>query len=127
MENETQAPKPSVAVKSDVAALLANSGGTVREIVVKQLAQAEINKRTESVMKVLTKIDDKHNELKKLQRQGAVSFNASGQPIGEPSFTKDQVEQIKKANEHIEKLQKALDTAFTTSDFSKLHEVANQG
>lgn len=118
---------PSQAVKQDIATQLANSGPTVRSIVISKLATEEIDKRTVSTIKVLDKVETKTNELRKLRNQGNVVFGLDGQPIGAPTFTKPQLEEMKKSQEFIDRHQNALEKAFSTSDFSKVHELANQG
>lgn len=127
MDEEQKSVRPSVAIRADVATALENSGTKVRTIVVEQLAKAEIDKRTTSVMKVLDKIDEKNKEMRKAEGAGTSSFDAAGVAVGSPVYTKQQVEDMKKIRENIAKLQKALEVAFTTNDFSKVHESANQG
>lgn len=116
---------PSHALRKDIAAALAGTGAKVREMVVSELVTEEISKRKAAVLKVLAKIDEKQKEGKKIENSGITSFGLDGKPTGAPTFTKQQLDDLKKVNEVITKLQKALDDAFTNSDFSKLNNLAN--
>jgi|SRR5208282_1856359 len=117
---------PTTKLREDVAQYLADSGPKVRQIVVDQLTQAEITKRTNSVLTVLGKIDEKTRELRKLQDAGKVVYNRSGEKVGEPTFEKKELEEIKKVQEVIVKWQSALTLAFEESNFQKLHEIAKE-
>jgi hypothetical protein len=46
--------------------------------------------------------------------------------VGVPTFTKDQLGNMKKLREEMERLQNALGKAFDNNDFTKLLEQANQ-
>lgn len=125
-ENNQETAKtqfPSIMLKADVADKLSTSATSVRALVIDELFQAEIEKRKKVVLSILGTIDEKSKELFKLQKQGAVNYNLNGDPIGEPVFTKPQLEEIKKVKEGIEKMQSALDKAFTNNDFQKLFEL----
>lgn len=115
----------NTALRTDIAEKLANSGQQVRGLVVEQLTQDEIKRRVQSVLNVLEKIETKQKELRKLENGGVVNFNGDGTALS-PVFTKQQLEDMKKSKEHIAKLQGAMEKAFESSDFGKLHELAAQ-
>ncbi len=114
----------SIALRKEVVERLTASGGKVRYLVVNELVESEIGKRKTAVVGLLTKVDEKFKELKKAQGQGIQNFNLAGEPVGEPIFTKQQVEAVKKLTEEIERIQTALEKAFTDGDFKKVHELA---
>src|SRR5580692_11721773 len=105
-------PTTSSKIRSEVAIALALTGPTVRTLVIEKLAQDEIERRKTSVLTVLDKLDAKHKEIKKAEKEGVVSFNSAGIAIGSPAFTKDQVEKLKQMYEATERMQKALEKAF---------------
>ncbi len=117
-----EAKAPSLAVRGEVLERLSTSGPGVRGLVVEELVQAEITKRKEAVLKVLARIDEKHKEQKKLENQGTLFFDAKGEQAGLPTFTKQQADEMKKLREEINRMQVALENAFTNSDFKKLFE-----
>jgi len=117
-------PAPSVILRKDVVERLAGSGTQVRNLVVNKLVDEEIEKRKVAGLSVLGKVEDKYKELKKAEKQGTVTYNSAGAPTTDPVFTKQQVDTMNKLREEIESLQKALEKAFTESDFKKLYEFA---
>ena len=117
-------PAPSVILRKDVVERLAGSGTQVRNLVVNKLVDEEIEKRKVAVLSVLGKVEDKYKELNKAEKQGTVTYNSAGAPTTDPVFTKQQVDTMNKLREEIESLQKALEKAFTESDFKKLYEFA---
>lgn len=115
---------PQAALRAEIATRLATSGKDVREIVIADLTKAEIDRRAGAVKTVITKIDDKVKELKKAEKEGKpAGFTKDGVAVGDPIYTKEQAEAIKKINEEITKLQAALTKAFDEGDFSKLLEL----
>ena len=113
---------PSIALRKEVVERLTASGGKVGNLVVNELVESEIGKRAPAVVGLLTKVDEKYKELKKAQ--GTQSFSLSGEAIGEPVFTKQQVEAVKKLPKEIERIQAALEKAFSDGDFKKVYELA---
>lgn len=120
----TQPQTPGQALAAAVKAKLAESTGDVRDLVVADLTRAEIDRRVAAVKAVFAKITDKTKELKKAENQGTQNFNAQGEKTGEPSFSKDQAEAMKKLREEIAKLDAALSKAFDGGDFTKVLELA---
>lgn len=115
----------SLQVRADVAEALAQSGQQIRTLVISDLTQTEIAKRKVAVLKVLSKVDEAYKELRKQESQGERKFDLAGTPIGEPSFTKAQLGEIKKVKEEVAKLQAALEKAFSDNDFQKVLELGS--
>lgn len=117
---------PSQLLRQDVVAGLATSGTLVRGIVVSRLVQAEIDRRADAVGRLIDHVANKEKELKKAEAQGTVTFVLGGNTAGEPTFTKQQIEDMNKIRQEITNTQTALDTAFATSDFKKVLEIAGK-
>lgn len=123
MADETQL-SPQAALRAEIATRLSTSGKDVREIVIADLTKAEIDRRASAVKSLITKIDEKVKELKKAEKEGKpAGFTKDGQPVGDPIYTKEQAEAIKKVNEDIAKIEAALRKAFEEGDFSKVLEL----
>lgn len=103
---------------------LSKSSAKVRELVVGVLYDAEIEKRKQAVLGVLTRLDEMSRNITKLKNQGTLTFNINGEAVGTPAFTKEQVKGIKEAEEQFEKLQKALSAAFEKDEWPKLIEMS---
>jgi hypothetical protein len=86
----------------------------------------EITARKDAVLTLLTKFDDKTKELKKAENGGAYSLDINGNKVGDPSFTKEQVESIKKLREEITGISTALSNFFDKNDTKKLYEIAKK-
>ena len=119
--------KPSHALREEIAAGLIGSGSRVRGIVVNQLTEKEIEERAAAVLSIYSKVQEKEKELRRAESEGKpAGFNLRGDVIGEPIYSKEQLESIKKLKEQIEKMQGALEKAFANDDFSKVKELSKQ-
>lgn len=127
-ENTTPA---AIALKKDVGAAVEgqdspNGTENVRSLVVRQLAQAEISRRTGVLADALTKRDALAKTLAKIKP----TFLASTcQDTGKETFhyTKKEIEERNKGGAKLDKLDKAIDAAITTpngENYGKLKEVA---
>ena len=114
----------SITLRKEVVERLVGTGPHVRELVIAELVASEIEKRKTAVFGLITKVEEKYKELRKAWAQGAQSFNLAGEVVGEPVFTKPQVEAVKKLTEEIERIQTALEKAFSDGDFKKVYELA---
>jgi hypothetical protein len=82
------------------------------------------DRRVAAVKAVFAKISEKSKELKKVEGQGSYAYNATGEKVGDPTFTKEQAEGIKKLRDEVAKLEASLSKAFDEGDFSKVLELS---
>lgn len=110
-------------IREAVAETLSNLGERTRNQVVEHFAQAEATKQASALITGLDKLRGLESDLRKVKPQNN-AFNEAGEPVGEATFTKDQIEQRKKLNEQIEKLTKAINKADEKADFGDLYNLA---
>lgn len=125
--NPTDPPSPPVpTIKELVAENLANSGPQVKDVIVEELTAQEIEKRAELVRKALPLIEQAQGELNKVNRPDVVVYDAEGKEK-DKSFSKNQIDTRKKAQEKVEKLNSALTEALTNSNFEPLKKAVGGG
>jgi hypothetical protein len=124
MSTDEKVKLASHQLRDDVASGLVGCGKKVRAAVIHNLTEKEIAERTSAVLSLFERIGEKEKELRKLESQGVASFDHKGDVVGVPTFTKQQVEEIKKAKEAVERMQAALAKAFDSDDFQKVKELA---
>ncbi len=117
---------PAITIRTEIADRLATTAPAVREAVISELTTKEITARKDAVLSLLTKFDDKSKELKKAENGGAYALDINGNKVGDPSFTKEQVESIKKLREEITGISTALTNFFEKNDTKKLYEIAKK-
>lgn len=123
----TPTSRPHVDIKKRVGDTLAKSGNRVREAVVSSLVDTQLERRKSAILKAVEKLEAADKEIAKLRNQGVVSYDHEGKATGSPTFTKQQVEEIKKKAEEIGKLEGALAKALgDTPDFQKLFELTGE-
>ena len=123
MSNEEQQIKPQHELKAAVRDRLASAGPAVRKLVEDDLYGKEISRRTAAVQEAIAKVEGKERELAKLEKAGAFAYSATGEKIGNPSFTRDQADAMKKLRDEICRYESALTAALANSDFTKLLEL----
>lgn len=111
-----------ITIREAVVETVKNVGPRTRKAVVEHFAQREADKQAQALIKGLDKLTELERDLSKVRPQH-VMFDASGNGVGEPTFTKEQVEQRKKLNEQIEKLTKAINKADEKNDFGDLYNL----
>lgn len=104
---------------------LIGSNTVVRDKIVMSLVEAEVQRRVTATTTILERIDSLTSEARKI-KPSFTGYGADGKPVGEPIFTKDQAESLKKNREQAEKLEGAIAKALNDSDFSKVFELAAQ-
>lgn len=104
---------------------LVGANDKVKAAIIAVMLKEELDKRTKAATSVFEKIEQTELELRKIKPTYA-GHKLDGTPIGEPSYTKEQVEAAKKANEQLTKLNNALTKALTEDDFSKVLELAGK-
>jgi hypothetical protein len=130
-ENETATPAPTddtkptrqaVTVLAAVSERIGASGPAVRERVVSALVEREVVARVELLDKALAKRTETEKDLRKL-KPDVENYDADGKLVSS-SYSKAKADELKKARESLDKLEKALDKALVDNDFSKLRELS---
>lgn len=127
-DNTAGAAAPSttsseLTIRSQVRERLASVGDRTREQVIEHFAQQEADKQARAIISGLDKLDGLERDLRKVKPQ-VTGFDADGAPVGEPTFTKEQVEERKKLGQQIEKLTNAINKADDRGDFGDLYNLA---
>lgn len=126
--SSTSVSRPHVDIRKRVTETLGNAGGRVKEAVITTLVDAQIERRKSAILKAVEKLEAADRELIKLRNQGNQAYDHEMKPIGQPTFTKQQGEEIKKQVEAISKLEGALSKALGDNpDFQKLFELTGEG
>lgn len=112
----------TLTIRTAVRDALAVIGPRTREQVIEVFASREADKQANALVKGLDKLTELERELVKIKPTYA-GYNAEGQGVGEPMFTKEQLDQRKKTSEQIEKLKKAINKADDKGDFGDLYNV----
>lgn len=112
----------STSIKEAVAEKLASNGNTVREAVVELLAEEETQKRVTAAVSAVKKLTDIQKEQKKINKADVETFNADGS-VASSQYTKGRLDEIKKLNEQISKVEAALTEAFDNNNFQKLFDL----
>jgi len=106
-----------------VANKIAEISPAVNEKVIDHLVTVELEKRSTAILGGLEKLRGLQNDLKKIKPDVGGAFDEDGTEVKPTLYSKEKFEARKKANEQIEKLQKALDLAIDKGDMSKLYEL----
>ncbi len=125
MTEKNDAPEvgvTGVTIRAAVLESVKNVGPRTREAVVEHFAQREADKQAQALIKGLDKLSDLEKDLSKVRPQHTM-FDETGAGVGNPTFTKEQVEQRKKLNEQIDKLTKAINKADDQNDFGDLYNL----
>lgn len=117
---DNTASTAELTIRSQVRERLASVGDRTREAVIEHFAQQEADKQAQAIIKGLDKLDGLERDLRKIRPQVS-GFDAEGQPVGQPTFTKEQVEERKKLTEQIRKLTNAINKADDKGDFGDLY------
>ena len=125
MANEpSENPSASSSLLEEVAKRYATAE-PVREKVVKAMADEEIEARAVALRKVLVRRSELQRDLKKVDKPDIETFNADRSPARQ-EYSKAKLDEIHKAKEALDKVEKALDLALTKNDFSKVKEIAGK-
>jgi hypothetical protein len=117
--------RASIDILSEVAEKIGQSTPQVRERVIDSLVEREVAARTDILDKALAKRTELDREIRKLQKPDVEQFDHEGKVMS-ASFSKARVDELKKAREGLEKLEKAIDKAITDNDFSKVKEIVGK-
>lgn len=96
---------------------------SVEEAVVDTLVDREKKRRSLAIVQVFDKRDTLINDLNKI-RPKSDRFDEEGKPIGNPSFTKDEVEKRRKLKEQISKCENAINKAIDKQDYADVYNLS---
>lgn len=109
-------------IREAVAESLKGLSDRTRNQVVEHFAAVEATKQAEAIIKGLNKLSELERERSRI-KPTYTGFTLDNTPVGDPIFTKEQVDQNKKLGEQIEKLTKALNKADDNADFGDLYNL----
>jgi uncharacterized protein YkuJ len=113
----------SSTITDAVAARIAAISPEVNNRVVDHLVNIELEKRTNAIVDVMSKLRDLQNDLKKIKPDLGGYFQEDGTEVKPVNYSKDKFEARKKLIDQIEKYEKALDLAIDKGDMSKLYDL----
>jgi len=111
--------KAIVSVYQEVAAI-AKDAPVLRQKLVKLLSEAEQDAKVATLVKAYNKRKDLMKELEKIKPE--ISFDGEGKALP-PVYTKAAFEQRKKAQESLNKFDKAFTKALEKADFGELNNL----
>lgn len=100
---------------------LVSSVSVVLDNLVKVRVDAENDRREKALTKVLVEYEKLESDLNKIRPQ-ADRFNNNGDAVGEPTFTKEQIDSRKKLKEKLGNLEAAMAKFVNEGDTQKLFE-----
>lgn len=107
------------------------TGERVKEAIIKRLEEEEFKKRVEAVTEVLSRISTNEKDRRKIKPTyagwGVDQTTGAQKPVGEPIYTKEQSESLKKLIEDYNKLTKAIELAIYENKFDKVYELTAKG
>lgn len=115
----------NVSIHEAVASKIAGSGETVKNLVIDQLAEVEINNRVELVKKGLAKVTTLKAELKKIDQPDGVSYAGSDKTGEIKTYSAGRIKEIESAKEKLTKVEKALDKALEDNSKDAYNKLAD--
>jgi predicted transcriptional regulator len=112
--------RPSI--REAVAEQLGNLSDRTRAAVVEHFAAEQATKQANAIVAGLSKLAELEKERVRI-KPTAAGFNAGGEQIGEAMFSKEQIDQMKKLDEQLEKWSKAINKADDKGDFGDLYNL----
>lgn len=128
VDSDTKEAIPVLAIKdilSKVNDLVSTCGETVKKKIIYQMADIEIERRVTAVANAIAKLEALRLEAKKI-KPSHTGFTATGEPVGEATYSKEQVDLLRKNSESASKIENAIERAFTHNDFSKVFELSQK-
>lgn len=110
-------------IHGEVQRILSESTQDVRNRVVNCLVEEKLEERKKMVIDGLSKLKLARQELSTLERKGTQLLNRQKQPVGEMTFTKEQLTELDKAQQKVNKLEAAINKAISEGDYTKLTEM----
>ena len=99
---------------------------SIRDRVVKQLVEQEVSRRASLLASALDKRREADKELQKI-KPDTTFFDPSSNNWSQPCFSKNAFETRKKAQEKLDKIDKAIDKAVNDADYSELEKLSKSG
>lgn len=115
-----------LSIREAVAEQLGDLGNRTRSAVVEHFARQEAEKQANAIISGLSKLKELERDRVKIKPTFA-GYNGAGEGVGEALFSKDQIEQMKKLDEQIEKMSKAITKADDKADFGDLYSLTKGG
>lgn len=115
----TTATSDATSLRAAVATRLSSISPAVESEVIDALVAREVTRRKDLIVKGLDQLDGVNREFYKINKPDIQNFNADG-TVANSAYSKDRLEEIKKAAEKVEKLTKALDKAIAKGDLGDL-------
>src|SRR5690606_33323853 len=97
-----------------------------RSAVIEHFAAAEAQKQAAAIIAGLSKLAELEKERVRIKPTFA-GYSLDGQGQGEAMFSKEQVDKIKKLEEQMTKLSKAINNADDKADFGDLYNLTKGG
>lgn len=112
----------AVELRIAVAAKVVEKSPTIMGKVIDSLSDIEIQKREDMLVKALTARDEAEKKIRKI-KPDVETFGSDGAPISQ-GYSKAKKEELFKAKQELEKLDKAIDLACADKpDYSKINEM----
>lgn len=115
----TTAVSDSASLRTAVATRLTAISPAVESEVIDTLVAREVARRKDMIVKGLDQLDSVTREFHKVNKPDIQNFNADG-TVATSAYSKERLEEIKKAQEKLDKLTKALDKAIAKGDIGDL-------
>jgi len=109
-------------IREKIAETIVNAAASVEDKVVDVFVDREVAKRSEALVKVIDKINDAENSLKKI-RPDQISYNEKGEKVQE-SFSKGKLDEKNKLHQQIDKIMKAITKALENNDYGDVYNLA---
>ena len=120
----TKGATMAISIAEKVAEQISGLGPSVEADVIEALVERESKRRSTALVDGIDKLAKLENELKRL-KPDIVQYDEKGQIVSS-TFSKARYDEMKKANEQIEKLTKAINKALEKEDFSDLYNMFKQ-
>jgi hypothetical protein len=120
-------PKPRSSIQDFLSRVKAEVSGGTAEILLRTkmvLVEKDLSERRDQLLVAINKLQELQRDGHRLKPDvGVDQFDADGKAVGQPSYSKAKLEELKKHKEHVAKVEKAIAKAFG-GDFSGLKEVS---
>lgn len=108
---------------AQIAAKVKESAPQVTARYIESQVEQEISSRVGLLDKAMQQRFKLQSDLRKVDRPDEEKFDAAGKVV-QAFYTKARLEEIKKGKEALAKVEKAIELAVTTNDWSKVKEIA---